>query len=398
MNETENQLNRKMKDISFLSFSAKFCFIYSYHFQEKLNLYDIGNKNIFLIKYKGFKINDYPLPSNFETLNFEEKMKVLEENKFFFEYKLDNKKIEIICLINKFRASNNMNKLFYNKTENLNDFFKEKNTNNNKKYLFNNPFGEFKNKLLKNDKNISKILLNDELNYIMIFEREKSEYIFIYSNNNEKSITKANIEYDKKIFQIYKFHLFNNTIPIVSVKMSSRYIKNNFRKLLSIIFKDDGYQILSLKNDILIGVLEGPPNTSFENGYFLFKILFPIDYFFKPPQFIFITRIFHPNISENGYVSTDVLSYDGWTPALCSFSSIIYSIQSLLDDPNSDDFLNETAAKLYKEDRKNYDKTVREYTSVFANYSKFLEDVKNLNLKIETVKEGEEFKYTEEKD
>ena len=69
---------------------------------------------------------------------------------------------------------------------------------------------------------------------------------------------------------------------------------------------------------------------------------------------------------------------DQWAPTLCSFSSIIYSIQSLLDDPNPNDFLNETAAKLYKEDRKNYDKTVKEYTSVFVNYSKFLEDVKNI--------------------
>jgi hypothetical protein len=52
--------------------------------------------------------------------------------------------------------------------------------------------------------------------------------------------------------------------------------------------------------------------------------------------------------------------------------------------------LNEEAAKLYKEDKKTYDKTVREYTSVFANYSKFLEDVKNLGLKIDTVKDNED--------
>ena len=87
---------------------------------------------------------------------------------------------------------------------------------------------------------------------------------------------------------------------------------------------------------------------------------------------------------------------DQWSPALCSFSSIIYSIQSLLDGPNPDIFLNEKAAKLFKEDRKIYDKTVREYTSVFANYSKFLEDVKNLGLKIDTVKDNLDLIYREE--
>ena len=32
---------------------------------------------------------------------------------------------------------------------------------------------------------------------------------------------------------------------------------------------------------------------------------------------------------------------------------------------------------------------MQEYTSLFANYSKFLEDIKNMNIKIEKIKEGE---------
>ena len=67
-----------------------------------------------------------------------------------------------------------------------------------------------------------------------------------------------------------------------------------------------------------------------------------------------------------------------WSPVLTNFWVIIYSIQSLLDDPNPDNFLNETAANLYKKDRKIYDETVREL-SQFANYSKLLEDIKNVN-------------------
>ena len=69
-----------------------------------------------------------------------------------------------------------------------------------------------------------------------------------------------------------------------------------------------------------------------------------------------------------------------WSPVLTNFWVIIYSIQSLLDDPNPDNFLNEIAANLFKKDRKIYDETVREYTSQFANYKIFLEDIKNMNL------------------
>ena len=58
---------------------------------------------------------------------------------------------------------------------------------------------------------------------------------------------------------------------------------------------------------------------------------------------------------------------------------------SLLDDPNPDDFMNEIAAKLYKKDRNIYNETVRYYTSQFANYSKFLEDVKNFDINYENL-------------
>ena len=108
------------------------------------------------------------------------------------------------------------------------------------------------------------------------------------------------------------------------------------------------------------------------------------------PNFCFLTDIFHPNISENGYVSVDILSF-GYSPAICPFEKIIYSIQSLLDDPNPDNFLNENAANLYKKDRKGYNETVKEYTSKFANYSRILEDIKNMGIKIKILKEGEYF-------
>jgi ubiquitin-protein ligase len=126
---------------------------------------------------------------------------------------------------------------------------------------------------------------------------------------------------------------------------------------------------------MLLGVLEGPQNTPYENGFFIFKMLIPKDLPFQPPEFIFISNIFHPNISENGFVFVDILR-NQWSPALEDFEAIIYSIQSFLDTPNPDEFLNENAAKLYKEDKTRYNEFVREYTSIYSNYSKFLEDIK----------------------
>ena len=238
---------------------------------------------------------------------------------------------------------------------------------------------------LKKDESLKKILLINELNCIMILEKENNKYIFIYSFSNEKVQQKIEVPKDIKV---KKFHIINDSIPEVYFKTLSNKILNNS-------LGNEGYKIFSLKYDTLIGVLEGPLKTPFENGFFIFKILFPNGFPFKPPHFIFITKIFHPNISEDGFVSVDILQ-DQWTPALLSLHSIIYSIQSLLDDHYPDDFLNEQAAKLCKENEEIYNKTVSAYTSHYANYSKFLEDIRNMNINLKINEESDEFILSEE--
>ena len=73
----------------------------------------------------------------------------------------------------------------------------------------------------------------------------------------------------------------------------------------------------------------------------------------------------------------------------CHFPKSIYSVQLLLGDPNPDDFINEVAAKLYKKDRIIYNETFENYTSLFANYLKFQEDLTKLNI-IHDILEKEE--------
>ena len=65
------------------------------------------------------------------------------------------------------------------------------------------------------------------------------------------------------------------------------------------------------------------------------------DYYPKcPPKFFFITKIFHPNISEDdGSVSIDILMRN-WPPSL-NIDGIILSVLSLLTTPNKEDFINE---------------------------------------------------------
>ncbi|BAM41143.1 Ubiquitin-conjugating enzyme E2 D2 [Babesia sp. Xinjiang] len=108
----------------------------------------------------------------------------------------------------------------------------------------------------------------------------------------------------------------------------------------------------------------GPHNSLYQNGVYFLNIHFPSDYPFKPPKVAFTTKVYHPNINNNGAICLDILK-DQWSPAL-TISKVLLSISSLLTDPNPDDPLVPEIAQLYKQNRKLYESTVREWVQKYA--------------------------------
>jgi ubiquitin-conjugating enzyme E2 D/E len=108
----------------------------------------------------------------------------------------------------------------------------------------------------------------------------------------------------------------------------------------------------------------GPRDSPYQGGVFWLKIHFPKDYPFKPPKVMFLTKIYHPNISSSGAICIDILK-DNWSPAL-TISKVLLCICSLLDDPNPDDPLVPDIAELFKNDRDAYNIKARDTTMVYA--------------------------------
>ena len=109
----------------------------------------------------------------------------------------------------------------------------------------------------------------------------------------------------------------------------------------------------------------GPEDSPYHGGVFILNITFSNDYPFKPPKCFFVTKIYHPNISSQGGICLDVLK-DNWSPAL-TVSKLLLSICSLLTDPNPDDPLVPSIARLYKEDKEEYNKKAKEFTLYYAS-------------------------------
>jgi len=113
--------------------------------------------------------------------------------------------------------------------------------------------------------------------------------------------------------------------------------------------------------DILIA---GPEGSPYEGGVFKLEMFVTHDYPMKPPKARFLTKIYHPNVDKLGRIWLDVLK-DKWTQAL-TISNVCLSIQSLMQDPNPDDPLDNGVAEQWKNDHDNAIKAAREWTQKFA--------------------------------
>ncbi|CAM9094505.1 unnamed protein product [Ascophyllum nodosum] len=152
-----------------------------------------------------------------------------------------------------------------------------------------------------------------------------------------------------------------------------RRLMRDFRRLQN--DPPSGVTGAPMDNNILAwqqAVIFGPDDTPWEGGTFKLLLEFSEDYPNKPPSVRFLTRMFHPNIYNNGQICLDILQ-NQWSP-IYDICAILTSIQSLLCDPNPASPANSEAttppppqksdciqaSRLYQENRREYNRRVRE--------------------------------------
>ncbi|CAN8264635.1 unnamed protein product [Cochlearia groenlandica] len=115
-----------------------------------------------------------------------------------------------------------------------------------------------------------------------------------------------------------------------------------------------------LDNNILLwnALIFGPNESPWEGGTFKMTLQFTEDYPNKPPTVRFVSRMFHPNIYADGSICLDILQ-NQWSPIYC-VTAILTSIQSLLCDPNPSSPANSEAARLFRYNKQEYNKKVKE--------------------------------------
>jgi len=137
-----------------------------------------------------------------------------------------------------------------------------------------------------------------------------------------------------------------------------RRLLRDFKRLQS--DPPQGVSGAPLENNILkwMAVIFGPDETPWEGGTFKLSLEFTEDYPNKAPTVRFLSKMFHPNVYADGSICLDILQ-NQWSP-IYDIAAILTSIQSLLCDPNPNSPANSEAARLFQENKREYERKVKE--------------------------------------
>ena len=115
-----------------------------------------------------------------------------------------------------------------------------------------------------------------------------------------------------------------------------------------------------------------PDETShWTGGKFRFHVVAGEDYNIAPPTVKCLTRLWHPNINEEGDVCLSILRQNsidgmGWAPTR-RLKDVIWGLNSLFTDLlNFDDPLNLEAAEHYMKDKESFRIKVRDWVQKYA--------------------------------
>ena len=134
--------------------------------------------------------------------------------------------------------------------------------------------------------------------------------------------------------------------------------------------------------------IEGPEGTPYESGIFRVKLFIPSEFPQLAPKGYFMTKIFHPNVSEKGEICVNTLKRD-WNPKQWSLYNLFEVIKCLLIVPFPQSSLNEEAGKMFMENYDEYFKVAKMLTEIHAKKKVIKKEPKEEDKNIGEKKEKE---------
>ncbi|KAM0286413.1 hypothetical protein ACHAQH_000839 [Verticillium albo-atrum] len=113
--------------------------------------------------------------------------------------------------------------------------------------------------------------------------------------------------------------------------------------------------------------MTGPSGSPYAGGNFALAVTLPADYPFKAPTVRFVTRIYHPNVTNDadGSICLATLKSENWKPST-KVTAVLEAVRQLLIEPQPDDPLEARIADEYRNNRDEYEKNAKIYVTRYA--------------------------------
>ena len=178
------------------------------------------------------------------------------------------------------------------------------------------------------------------------------------------------ITLSKKIREAKDQKLKNNSTRLRSVRdiLLTKEVPEMVENLpgtCKVFFKDP-----DLLKDFILTI--SPEEGFWSGGTFHFHINVPEEYNIKPPLASCETKIWHPNINEDGQICLSLLREhtidgSGWAPTR-KLKDLVWGINSLFTDLlDFDDALNTQAAEQHRDNKEAFERTVRNFIQSYAS-------------------------------
>lgn len=121
-------------------------------------------------------------------------------------------------------------------------------------------------------------------------------------------------------------------------------------------------------------IIRPESESLYSGGVYKFHVSVPLEYNNVPPKVRCLTRIWHPNIAEEGSVCLSLLRQTaidglGWSPTR-KLKDVVWGLNSLFTDLlDFDDPLNIEAAEHYHRDQGEFQRRIREYIRRYCDTS-----------------------------
>nr|XP_006989703.1 ubiquitin/ISG15-conjugating enzyme E2 L6 [Peromyscus maniculatus bairdii] len=108
-----------------------------------------------------------------------------------------------------------------------------------------------------------------------------------------------------------------------------------------------------------------PDQPPYHLKAFRLQIDFPREYPLKPPTLKFITKIYHPNISEDGLVCLPLISIENWKP-YTKTCQVLEALNMLVSRPNPEEPVRLELADLLTQNPEMFRQKAEEFTLQFG--------------------------------